>query len=137
MKFEDSKYFKNIKHYKLEMPFGNYYLFEKFFIGELNEGVHFDWEKTKLVVNELLDFYDDDQKVVFISNRINGYSVEPQNWVKVEKEYNILLASAIVTYNKPSYLNASLEKKFTDISIKRCLSLDEAIEWTINLKEFN
>lgn len=137
MKFEESEYFKKIKHFKLEMPFGNYYLFEKFFVGELNEGVHFDWNKTKLVAKELIEFYGSDTKVGFISNRINGYSVEPQNWQKVEKEYNLIYASAIIVYNMPSYLNASLEKHFSKNSIKRCKSIKEAFDWMTNLKEFN
>ncbi|MEP5340252.1 MAG: hypothetical protein ABJL44_14865 [Algibacter sp.] len=137
MKFEDSKYFKELKHFKLEMPFGNYYLFEHFFVSELNEGVHFDWEKVKLVAKELIAFYGENPRLVFIANRVNGYSVEPQNWIRVEKEYNIMFASAIVVYNTPSYLNASLEKHFSKNSIKRCRSIKEAIDWSNNLKEFD
>ncbi len=137
MKFEDSEFFKSLKHFKLEMPFGNYYLCEKFFVGELNEGVHFDWKKVKRVAKELLEFYGENPKLVFISNRVNAYSVEPQNWIRVEKEYNIMFASAIVIYNKPSYLNASLEKRFSKNSIKRCKSIKEAIDWANGLTEFN
>ncbi len=85
MKFEESEYFKSLKHFKLEMPFGNYYLFDFFFLGELNEGVYFDWKKAKLVVSELIDFYGEGNKIGFIANRVNSYSVEPQNWERVEK----------------------------------------------------
>lgn len=46
MKFENSKYFE-LKHYKLEMPFGNFYFLETLFISEINEGEHFDWEMKK------------------------------------------------------------------------------------------
>ncbi len=137
MKFQDSKYFKTLKHYKLEKPFGHFYFFETFFISELNEGVHFDWEKVIEVMDELINFYGKDIKLAYLSNRINSYSTDPRSWEKVHKKYNIIIASAIVYYNDFTFMNATLEKKFSKRSIKRCLSLDEAIQWLLNLKEFN
>lgn len=137
MKFEQSKYFKTIKHFKLVMPWGNYYLYEKFVVSELKQGVHFDWDKTKLLVKELIEFYGENAEIGFISNRVNAYSIDPQNWVKVEKEYNLLIASAIVIYNPSTYLNATLEKHFSKSSMKRCNSLDEAIIWIMSLSELN
>lgn len=137
MKFEDSEYFKSLIHYKLEMSFGNYYLLENFFVGELNEGTHFGWEEAKIIATELTAFYGDNPKLVFISNRINDYSVDPQNWARIEKEYSIMFASAIIVYSTPSFLNASLEKRFATNSIKRCRSIKEAINWANSLKEFN
>lgn len=136
MKFEDSEYFKSLNHYKLEMSFGNYYLFEDFFISELNEGIHFDWEKTNLIAAELIEFYGYNKKLAFIANRVNAYSIDPQNWVKGEKEYNIVYATAIITYNPTSYYNVSLEKHFSKNSIKHCSSLKEAIDWANSLKDF-
>ena len=64
MKFENSEYYKNLKHSKLEMSFGNYYLCDNFVIGELNEGVHFDWEKAKETVDKKLLFMVKRQKLV-------------------------------------------------------------------------
>lgn len=137
MKFEDSKYYNTIKSTKIEMPFGVFYFCEKFFLSELNEGVHFDWDKIEAVVNELFTFYGKDVRLAYIPNRINSYSINPHYWEKVDKKYNIIVASAIVTYNDMTYMNATLEKRFFNKSIKRCNSLDEAIKWTLNLKEFN
>ncbi|MEW4925378.1 hypothetical protein [Algibacter sp. 2305UL17-15] len=137
MKFEKSPYFEKLKPYKLELPFGNYYLCPNFFIGELFEGVHFDWEKTEILVKEIIKFYGEFKPIAFISNRINSYSVDPQNWIKIVQKYNILVASAIVAYNNSNYINASLEKHFAKKSIKRCLSLSEAIGWVESLEEFN
>ena len=50
---------------------------------------------------------------------------------------DVIVASAIVYYNDFTYKNASLEKLFSKKSIKRCINLDEAIQWMKNLKEFN
>ncbi len=134
MKFKDSKYFK-LKHYQIERPFGYFYLLENFFISELNEGIHFDWEMIKSVMDEVIIFYGLDSQIGYISNRTNSYSIDPQTWNKVDKEYGVIVAGAIVTYNTMTFMNATLEKQFYKKSIKRCLSLEEAIEWISNLKE--
>ncbi|AXP82617.1 hypothetical protein CJ739_3555 [Mariniflexile rhizosphaerae] len=134
MKFKDSKYYK-LKHYQIERPFGDFYLLENFFVSELNEGVHFDWEMIKSVMDEVIIFYGLDSQIGYISNRTNSYSIDPQTWNKVDKEYGVIVAGAIVTYNTMTFMNATLEKQFYKKSIKRCLSLDEAIEWISNLKE--
>ncbi len=137
MKFQDSEHFNTLKHYKLEKPFGDFYFLETFFIAELNEGVHFDWENVIEVMSEVITFYGKSVKLAYLSNRVNSYSMDPHSWEKVRKKYDIIIASAIVYYNDFTFMNATLEKKFSKRSIKRCLSLDEAIEWVLNLKEFN
>lgn len=137
MKFEKTPYFKTLNPYKLELSFGTYYFCKNFVVGELFEGVHFDWDMAKVLIKEIYSYYGEDAKFAYIANRINAYSIDPQNWLRIEKEYNILIASAIVVYNNANYINASLEKQFTNKSIKRCLSLSEAIRWVENLKEFN
>lgn len=137
MNFESYSYSKKINYTKLEMPFGIYYLCDKFFIGELHEGIHFDWKKTEFAIEKIISFYGRDAKIGFISNRINHFSTDPSNWTKVEEKYNLIVASAIVIYNNSNFMNASIEKQFTKKSIKRCMSLKEAIKWMESLKEFN
>ncbi|MBC3758605.1 hypothetical protein H7U19_09335 [Hyunsoonleella sp. SJ7] len=137
MTFEKSPFFEKLKPYKLSLSFGNYYLCEHFVVAEPHEGVHFDWSKAQVLIKELNKFYGENAQVAYVANRINSYSIDPQNWLRIEKHYNILVASAIVAYNNASYINASLEKHFSNKSIKRCLSLSEAIRWVENLKEFN
>lgn len=137
MKFEKSKYFEELKPLKVEFAFGTYYFCENFIVGELNEGVHLDWNKAEQLIKAVIAHYGKNSKIAYIANRINAYSIDPQNWQRMEDKYNLLTASAIVTYNNASYLNASLEKQFTNKSIKRCLSLSEAIGWIDSLIEFN
>ena len=137
MRFEDSKYFNELDHKKLEFPFGNFYLCHNFFISELHEGVHFGWEEVKLLMDKVIDFYGNNSKLVYISNRVNSYSSDPNSWEKTYKKYGVIVASAIVYYNDFTYKSASLEKLMSEKSIKRCISLDEAILWVKTLKEFN
>ena len=137
MKFENSVYFKDLKPLKIEMPFGNFYLCKKFFVSEMHEGVHFDWELIQKIMVKVVDFYGTNAKVGYISNRINSYSSDPKTWDLVDKEFGIIVGGAIVVYNQMAFMNATLEKRFYEKSIKRCISLDEAVGWINNLQELN
>lgn len=137
MRFEESKYFNSLNPKILEMPFGKFYFCEKFIVSELNEGIHFDWDKIETIIAELINFYGKDAKIGYIPNRINSYSINPHYWDKVDKKYNIIVASAIVIYSTMTMMNATLEKRFFNKSMKRCNSLGEAIDWMSNIDELN
>ncbi|WP_299277064.1 hypothetical protein [uncultured Psychroserpens sp.] len=137
MKFENSKYSKLLGYKKVDFPFGTIYITRYFVISELNEGIHVDYTIASELINAFSEDIRKGIKVGYIANRINSYSFEPQLWLDFNNEYDFLVASAIVTYNDFSYLNSSLEKHFFKKSLKRCHSLDEAIEWMSNLNEFS
>ncbi|MEC3908676.1 hypothetical protein VOI54_16735 [Tamlana sp. 2201CG12-4] len=137
MTFENSTYSKTYNFYKLEMPFGNFFFCDKFIISEINAEVHFDWNKIELVLKEAIKFYGLNAKLGYISNRVNSYSVDPQDWAKIAIQSNMMAGSSIVYYNYMMYLNATLEKRFSVVKMHPCLSLDEAIEWISNLDELN
>ena len=137
MKFENSKYSKLLRYSKIEFSFGTFYFLDKLVISELNEGIHFNWNKIELVISAIAEHYGDDFKIAFLSNKINSYSIEPQFWLNFYKEYNFIIASALITYTDVSYKNATLEKHFSSTSVKRCSTLGEGIEWILSLKELN
>ncbi|MFC5195793.1 hypothetical protein ACFPH8_10665 [Bizionia hallyeonensis] len=136
MKFENSIYFNQLKHQKVVFPFGTYYLFDNYIIAEHTEEIHFDWPEIKQISDYLIEFYGPNLKIGHITNRINHYSIDPNLWIKFNKEYGFVIASAIVIYDDFGYRNATLEKQFSTNSIKRCTSLEEAIYFMQNLKEF-
>jgi hypothetical protein len=136
MKFEDSIYFTKLNNTKKSFPFGDFYLLDRFVIAEIHEGIHFDWDMVEILITHLMDHYGEDFKVGYIPNRVNSYSIDPNHWTKINDKFNILVASAIVIYNDFSFLNATIEKQFSQKSIKRCHTLDEAIRWMLSLKEF-
>jgi hypothetical protein len=136
MRFEDSKYFSLIKTKKFEFPFGNFYISDQILISELNEGIHFDWDKIIQVIDVVYDYFGEFKKIAYISNRIYSYSIEPQLWLKFYEDYNFIVATATVSYSDFNYMNSTIEKLFSKTSLKRCSDLDEAIEWIQNLEEF-
>lgn len=135
MRFETTNYFKNNHSYKHVLSFGTFYLCENFYVAEINEGAHIDHENLKELMQDLVSFYGKNSKIGVIANRINAYSTNPQSFNKIDAEFNIVSASAFVLYSDLAFGNASIEKMITNKSIKRCESLNEAIEWISNLEE--
>ena len=134
MRFESSPYKDQFSFVKKEFPFGVFYLCDSFYISEVHEGIHFDWDCAHQLADLLEEFYGKDAKVGWISNRLNSYSIDPQSCVKFHENYYFLYAGAIVSYNDVNYINATLEKRFSKIKIKRCHSLEQALDWITNFK---
>ncbi|MBR9846507.1 MAG: hypothetical protein GYB35_10600 [Algicola sp.] len=135
MTFENSKYSNLLEYKKVEFPFGNVYITKQFIISELNEGIHVDYDLVSKLISKFSEDISNDIKIGYIANRINAYSFEPQLWLDFNNDFDLLVASAVVTYSDFGYLNSSLEKHFFKKSLKRCRSLDEAIEWMMELDE--
>ncbi len=66
--------------------------------------------------------------VVYISNRINAYSVDPNDYKYLEMIPN-LKGIGIVTYNEYSHNTAVLEEKFFRKPFKVFSDLEEAKKW--------
>lgn len=137
MRFEETKFASSLNYRKIEFSFGDFYLCENYVISELNEGIHFDWDKILEVIGAMIDYYGHDIKIGYISNRVEAYSIDPQLWLRFHKEFDFIIAIATVAYNDFGYINASIEKLFAKISLKRCNELSEAISWISHLKEFD
>lgn len=122
---------------ELNYPFGNYFLFEGFIVAEINEDIVYNWENHgKLVAEDVSNLYDHNGKdLIYITNRINNYSVKPTDWIKFYKHHYNLKAYAIVSYSEKGIKNAILEKLFMSTKINRFISLDSAIEWAKKERE--
>ena len=120
---------------EINFPFGDYFLFETFVVGEVHKDVVYTWENHgKIVVEELTNLYDQNGKdLVYITNRINPYSVVPSDWLNFYKFQYMLKGYAIVSYNPKGILNTMLEKLFMRNKLKSFKDLGEAITWAKNL----
>ena len=130
MKIEDSIYV-NLEHEEVILPFGNFYFFKNFVVSELNEGVHFDWKKVKILSDIMIIHYGDVDHLYYVSNRVNSYSIEPQSWIKFDKKYNLIKDTGIIAYDNRSGLSVVLERLFSKGSIKKFRSLKKAMEWAL------
>ncbi|CAM4328949.1 hypothetical protein [Gillisia hiemivivida] len=119
-----------IKSVKLGFTTLDFY--KNYVISEVNEEAVFSHSQFMEVVNRCREFYVE-KKFVYISRRINNYSVDPTVYLKLEEIRKNLIGIAIVS-NKVSSINmAEFEKTFSKVDFKIFLELDEAAEWAENL----
>ncbi len=134
MTFKNSSYFDPKTTKVVEFPFGTFYLCKNLYVAEINEGVHFDWNKAHQLADLVEEYYGKNAKIGWISNRIHSYSIDPHSWITFHENYDFLNAGAIITYNELNYMNATIEKQFSRIKIKRCHTLEQAYDWITNFK---
>ena len=67
--------------------------------------------------------------LIYISNRINSYSVVAADWMKFFKNYYFLKGYYIVDDKKVSNINLLIENLFFNGKIKRFDTLDEAVNF--------
>lgn len=137
MKFEDSIHAKNLNHTKVQLAFGDFYLCENIVVAELNRETHVDWLLLQKIAHLIETHYGKSGKISYISNKVNSYSIDPTVWIKFYDEFDFIVAAAIVWYSNMDYMNATLEKGFSKKKVKRCDSLEIAVEWLTAFKDLN
>ncbi|SHJ54429.1 hypothetical protein [Aquimarina spongiae] len=109
---------------------GTFYCYDHFMISEINEGVIVDLKMTLEVTNTLTKkYYGRKKPFVYITNRVNSYSMDPTIHFETAKMLPNTLGYAIVTYDKTNTDVANLEKAFLKIPIQIFHSLDQAVQW--------
>ena len=137
MTFESSKYSSLLDYKKINLEFGTFYITDNFIVSELNEGIHVDHALVSDILSTFSSAITNGLRFGYIANRIHSYSFDPKLWLDFNNDHDYLVATAIVSYNSINYMNATIEKQFFKKSLKRCNSLDEAIEWMQGLQEFD
>jgi hypothetical protein len=114
---------------ELKLDFGKVYIKENILIAELDEGILFDVENNRELL-ELGRKAFNDQPYGYISHRINSYAVNPMVYKESANTPN-LHAIGVVTYNSMCTQSAVLEKQFYKNTnpFEIFSSLDVAIEW--------
>ena len=108
---------------------GIFYFLDGIIISEINEGVTYTWDEAQEIINEALKHYPSGKQICYISNRVNKYSVKPQDWLKFQKANLKLNGYAIVTEFESSWQSALMEKFFFRFKMERFNDLHAAISW--------
>ncbi len=125
----DSAILKDI----LNSDIGTIYIYGKIVIVEANEGVTLSYTNAFPILVKGLNYLNT-SSWVYISNRINSYSLKPQDYKYLEK-IPTLKGFSIVYDNKIGKKNAALESKFFNKPHASFPSLIEAYEWGTALLE--
>ncbi len=111
----------------IELEFSTLKFFDHYVISRLKEDVIFDKPQVKELVRVCNDHFQD-QKFVYISQRVHNYNVNPTIYLKLKEAKN-LCGIAIVS-QKTSALNmAAFEKNFAKVPFEVFLELKDAKKW--------
>lgn len=114
---------------ELNYPFGNVFIFDGYIISEINRGISLSWEAhAKRIVEDVFCYLGTDGKdLIYISHRINSYSVVPYDWIRFFKSNYQLKEYFIVSEDRLRKLNSHIESLFFNNKIKRFNNLQTAV----------
>lgn len=112
---------------------GVLYFYENLVVGEFNEGTNISFQNGFSLLLKALK-YIGTRPIVYISNRVNSYSVQPNDYKYLEKVPNIK-AIAIVCHDPMGTSSAALESKFYSKTFGVFRSIREAKNWSDSILE--
>ena len=115
----------------ISLPFGTVSMHDNYMVAVMNEGITVSPEINS-VLEELAVNHFQDKKFVYITHRVNSYSVDPNIYFKTSQIPN-LVGFAVVLGRKIRLDNIALEKMFFSKPFKSFKSLNKAIEWANEL----
>ena len=118
---------------KHHLDIGDVSFYKNFVVVEIKEGLVFNYETAK----ELLDlgkmYYGSKTPFVYISNRKNSYSFNPLAHDKTTRMFPNLAGYAVVAYNSINEEIAIMEQSFFDKPKNIFENLNNAISWVDEL----
>ncbi|MEO5789459.1 MAG: hypothetical protein ACOH2D_11230 [Gelidibacter sp.] len=104
------------------------FVFDDFIINQVKEGVVIQSEHN-YIINDTVQKHFSGKNMVYISNRVKSYSVNPLIYPETEKIPN-LVAIALIPKTKIMRRSAEYERKFFDKPYEIFDNLSQAIEWS-------
>ncbi|GAA4277379.1 STAS/SEC14 domain-containing protein [Aquimarina mytili] len=115
-----------VKKYDLEI--GKVSFYKNYLIIEVAEGISFNHEKAKQL-SRLTELHFGNQPFGYISNRINSYSLEPMDYLKIKEILPNIKAFAVVAYNNFQKASVRIENMFYQDGIVTFEQIEEAVKW--------
>ncbi|HLV69611.1 MAG TPA: hypothetical protein VKY34_02805 [Xanthomarina sp.] len=113
-------------HY-YNFPETEMFVFDEFLICQIREGAEIHPEYNEKL-NKVIQKHFTVKNMVYISNRVNSYSVNPLTYVETERIPN-LIAIAMIPETELMKKNAEFERDFFDKPYEIFDSLSKAIQW--------
>ena len=128
MKVSNAPFLPELKEYHI-FDFGEVYFFENYIITEFFEGANLTFKHAQEFIVHAEAYYGNLKEVIYISNRINSYSVKALDWLKISNKYSNLRAVCIVCPRKQCKLNFFIEKQFCRQKMELFNELEQAVNW--------
>ena len=111
----------------LTFDFGDMTIYDNYLVVVMKEGVHIEIEHNNVLV-EVANAYFADKPFIYITHRVNSYSVDPKIYHETTKIEN-LKGFAVVSNNYQAKVNAQIEQMFFSKPFEIFTSLEDAFKW--------
>ncbi|EDP70608.1 hypothetical protein FBALC1_07613 [Flavobacteriales bacterium ALC-1] len=115
----------------LTFDFCDMTIHENYVVVVIKEGVNITPKHNNVLV-EVTNTYFLDKPFVYITHRVNSYSVDPKIYFETAKIKN-LKGFAVVSSNYQAKINAQIEQRFFDKPFKIFTKIDDAFAWADSL----
>nr|WP_321236934.1 hypothetical protein [uncultured Psychroserpens sp.] len=112
---------------KITLDFCKIHIYENYMVVTVNTGVNITSEHNE-ILTDIADTYFKNKPFVYITHRINSYSVDPAVYKETSK-INNLVGFCVVSKNYMAKSAAQVEKLFLNKPFEIFDALTEAIEW--------
>jgi hypothetical protein len=112
---------------ELDLGFCVLSFFKHYMLAVINEGVNVSDDENEVLIQYAKDYYQDNP-FVYITHRINSYSVNPNIYHRTA-QVKSLVGFAVVSADYKAKLNAKIEKMFFKKPFEIFEDLDEAKAW--------
>lgn len=118
-----------------DLDIGRFIFYPNIVVGEFNEGIHATVENTALPIQMATEIYGVEEPIIYISHRLNSYSMDAVGYGKVVHLFPNFKAFAIVAQNKRRRMLANLERMFIKKPTRVFDNLEDAIKWAEEILE--
>ncbi|WP_411894967.1 hypothetical protein [Winogradskyella sp. A2] len=115
----------------LTLEFCDIAIYDNYLVVIMKEGVNLKPEHNSVLIDVANKYYTDSE-FVYITHRINSYSVDPKIYYETAKIEN-LKGFAVVSEDFKAKSNAEVEKMFFNKPFEIFYKLDEALKWANDL----
>ena len=116
---------------------GAFDFFESYFIGRINEGANAGSNFVN-ALSELIHKHYHGKPVIYISDRVNSYSLDPVATMDLIERNNIRFAGVVVYTQQQEKMYSFEERMIDGITMCHFVSLDAALCWAKQkLQEIN
>ncbi|MBR9914419.1 MAG: hypothetical protein GYB32_06260 [Algicola sp.] len=112
---------------KITLDFCDIHMYDSYMIVTMNTGVHVTASHNE-ILTQIADTYFNKKPFVYITHRINSYSVDPAVYNETSKISN-LVGFCVVSKNYMAKSTAKIEKLFLNKPFEIFDELSDAIEW--------
>ncbi|MFP4845937.1 hypothetical protein [Winogradskyella sp. PE311] len=115
----------------LKFDFCDMTIYDNYLVVVVKEGVNLTPEHNNVLI-QITETYFSNKPFVYITHRINSYSVDPKIYHETAKIEN-LKGLAVVSSDYKAKINAQIEQMFFSKPFEIFSELEEAFEWVKTL----